>query len=349
MSMFHNPFNSKVVSDITRFLEEHKDDITINPCLDGAARQAAEQIGDEPILEDRRKAMRERFNDAVTDCGCRGTTKESNEFAKAVERYIEEKRKLPPEFLKNIQKKKDAAKKGGDAKKEEVEEESWEGENRLSFDPLTEKREYDPKYWSKKGKYQAELEALHKELIPYMGKAQYRHGEWLRLIQRIYYDVFNNGGWNVQPKMLGYINALSTVPNMPPYWRETLYAVTARDGSKWEGTVKAFDEVVDAVIRAVRDEHFRIGFGASKPKPTRMSAKEREMVASKPVKESFDSLTEAAKKRKPYEEVYYKWFDRVSVDIMDMTKIAKEIQAALDSKADLEKVMPELVKKYRKG
>lgn len=186
MSMFHNPFNSKVVSDITRFLEEHKDDITIHPCLDEAARQAAEQIGDEPILEDRRKAMRERFNDAVTDCGCRGTTKESNEFAKAVERYIEEKRKLPPEFLKNIQKKKDAAKKGGDAK-EEVEE------------------------------------------------------------------------------------------------------------------------------------------------------------------ESFDSLTEAAKKRKPYEEVYYKWFDRVSVDIMDMTKIAKEIQAALDSKADLEKVMPELVKKYRKG
>lgn len=340
MSMFHNPFNSKVVSDITRFLEEHKDDITIHPCLDEAARQAAEQIGDEPILEDRRKAMRERFNDAVTDCGCRGTTKESNEFAKAVERYIEEKRKLPPEFLKNIQKKKDAAKKGGDAKKEEVEEES--------FDPLTEKREYDPKYWSAKGKYQAELDALRKELVPFMGKAQYRHGEWLRLISRIYYDVFNNGGWNVQPKMLGYINALSTVPNMPYRWRETLYAVTARDGYKWEGTVKHFDEVVDAVIRAVRDEHFRIGFGASKPKPTRMSAKERGSVASKPVKESFE-MTEAAKKRKPYEEVYYKWFNGVPVDIMDMTKIAKEIQAALDSKADLEKVMPELVKKYRKG
>ena len=60
-------------------------------------------------------------------------------------------------------------------------------------------------------------------------------------------------------------------------------------------------------------------------------------------------VTEAAKKRKPYEEVYYKWFSGVQVDIMDIGKIAKEIQAALDSKADLEKVMPELVKKYRKN
>ena len=124
MSMFHNPFNSKVVSDITRFLEEHKNDITIHPCLDEAARQTAKQISDEPILEDRRKAMRERFNEAVANCGCKGTTRESSDFAKTVERYVEEgKKSLPPAFLKNIQKKKDAAKKKhGEDKKEEVEE-----------------------------------------------------------------------------------------------------------------------------------------------------------------------------------------------------------------------------------
>ena len=191
MSMFHNPFNSKVVSDITRFLEEHKNDITINPCLDEAAREAAEVVASEPILEDRRMIMRDLFNEAVANCGCKGTTRESSDFAKTVERYVQEgKKSLPPAFLKNIQKKKDAAKKkDGEDKKEEVEE------------------------------------------------------------------------------------------------------------------------------------------------------------------ESFDPLTEAAKKRKqePWELVYKKWFDRVPVDIMDITKIAKGIEAALDSKADLEKVMPELVNKYRKG
>ena len=62
----------------------------------------------------------------------------------------------------------------------------------------------------------------------------------------------------------------------------------------------------------------------------------------------MDEANQRLRKPKPHEEVYYKWFDGVPVSIMDMTKIAKEIQAALDSKADLKKVMPELVKKYRK-
>lgn len=179
MSMFHNPFNSKVVADITKFLNEHRDDIDINPCLGENAAMAGEMIAKDGILEDRRRIMTDLFNEAVENCGCRGTNKEANAFSKAVEMYMEGK--LPPAFLKNIKKKKDAAK-----KKKEVEE------------------------------------------------------------------------------------------------------------------------------------------------------------------ESFDPMTEAVKKRKPYETVYYKWFDGVEVGVMDMGKIAKEIQAALDSKADLEKVMPELVKKYRK-
>lgn len=183
MSMFHNPFNSKVVADITKFLNEHRDDIDINPCLGEKAAMAGEMIAKDGILEDRRRIMTDLFNEAVENCGCRGTNKEANAFSKAVDMYMEGK--LPPAFLKNIKKKKDAAK-----KKKEVEKEVEE--------------------------------------------------------------------------------------------------------------------------------------------------------------ESFDPMTEAVKKRKPHEEVYYKWFDRVSVSIMDMGKIAKEIQAALDSKADLEEVMPKLVKKYRK-
>ena len=125
MSMFHNPFNSKVVADITKFLNEHRDDIDINPCLGEKAAEAGEMIAREGILEDRRRIMTDLFNEAVQDCGCRGTNKEANAFSKAVEMHMEGK--LPPAFLKNIKKKKDAKKKEDDSKKEEVEEESFDG------------------------------------------------------------------------------------------------------------------------------------------------------------------------------------------------------------------------------
>ena len=65
--------------------------------------------------------------------------------------------------------------------------------------------------------------------------------------------------------------------------------------------------------------------------------------------EELDEANWRLRKPKPHEEVYYKWFEGVEVSIMDMSKISKEIQAALDSKADLDKVMPELVKKYGKN
>lgn len=57
----------------------------------------------------------------------------------------------------------------------------------------------------------------------------------------------------------------------------------------------------------------------------------------------------ATRKPKPYEAVYYKWFDGVEVGIMDMGKIAKEIEAALASGANLDSVMPQMVQKYRKN
>ena len=122
--MFSNPFNSKIVSDITKFLSEHKDAIDIDPCLNEAAKVAADAIDERTILEDRRSIMQEIFNEAVSECGCRGNTKDANDFAKAVDLHIREgKKSLPPAFLKNIQKKKDAAKKkDGEDKKEEVEE-----------------------------------------------------------------------------------------------------------------------------------------------------------------------------------------------------------------------------------
>jgi hypothetical protein len=129
--MFHNPFNSKVVADITKFLNEHRNDVRINPCLDEAAKEAAGGIDlDGMLIEEKRAVLRLAFNEAVGKCGCKGTNQEANEFTAAFERHVEEGKKLPPEFLKNIEKKKKEAK----AKKESVEE----GEHRRPFDRLDE-------------------------------------------------------------------------------------------------------------------------------------------------------------------------------------------------------------------
>lgn len=87
--MFHNPFNSKVVADITKFLNEHRNDIKINSCLNDHAKKAAEEIYNMSILEDRRSTLTTRFNEAVAECGCRGTNIEANEFSKAVDFHAE--------------------------------------------------------------------------------------------------------------------------------------------------------------------------------------------------------------------------------------------------------------------
>jgi len=48
-------------------------------------------------------------------------------------------------------------------------------------------------------------------------------------------------------------------------------------------------------------------------------------------------------------DAYRKYFDRVQVDMMSITKIYKEIETAIIVGADLNTVMPELIKKYRRN
>lgn len=94
--MFHNPFNSKIVADITKFLNEHRNDIDIMPCLNEKAADAAEKVAEQTVLEERKTVLVTLFNEAVRDCGCRGTTKEANDFAKAVQMHIEAKKIVVP-------------------------------------------------------------------------------------------------------------------------------------------------------------------------------------------------------------------------------------------------------------
>jgi len=87
--MFQNPFNSKVVEDITKFLNEHRAENNIQPCLDEKAKDAAAVVLEQMMLEDRRSTMVRLFNEAVSSCGCRGTNQEATEFVKAVETHME--------------------------------------------------------------------------------------------------------------------------------------------------------------------------------------------------------------------------------------------------------------------
>jgi hypothetical protein len=94
--MFHNPFNSKIVEDITKFLQENRVESNIQPCLDEKAKEAADVISSQIVLEERRNILVKLFNEAVSSCGCRGTSQEASDFAKAVELHIENKKIVVP-------------------------------------------------------------------------------------------------------------------------------------------------------------------------------------------------------------------------------------------------------------
>ena len=60
---------------------------------------------------------------------------------------------------------------------------------------MTEK--YRPTYWSDKGELQKEYELLFDELVPPEGEAETVAGEALRVVSKLYYDVYNNGACNM--------------------------------------------------------------------------------------------------------------------------------------------------------
>jgi hypothetical protein len=89
--MFHNPFNSKIVADITKFLNERSNEVDILPCLGQKAAEAANIVAEKIVLEDRHNTLVALFNEAVRECGCHGTTKEANEFSKAIQLHLDGK------------------------------------------------------------------------------------------------------------------------------------------------------------------------------------------------------------------------------------------------------------------
>lgn len=60
-------------------------------------------------------------------------------------------------------------------------------------------------YWDKKGKYQELHSKYYKKLVPGSGEATSSHGELLRMVNRLYYDVYNNGLCNDKTEEVDYI------------------------------------------------------------------------------------------------------------------------------------------------
>lgn len=62
---------------------------------------------------------------------------------------------------------------------------------------------YEPTYWNSKGELQEIHDALWNAIVPIGGEAPTKHGNALRWIDKIYYEVYNNGGCNAVERIDG--------------------------------------------------------------------------------------------------------------------------------------------------
>lgn len=84
-------------------------------------------------------------------------------------------------------------------------------------------------YWSGKGEYQKEYDALWDKLVPEEGEADTVHGETLRAVSTLYYDVMNNGAGNVIEWSEGdYYNDYEETTEVNSYYQPLLNLVEAR-------------------------------------------------------------------------------------------------------------------------
>ena len=56
-------------------------------------------------------------------------------------------------------------------------------------------------YWCKRGKHQEVHDKLHAKLVPDSGRAFTMHGNLLRCMDNLYYDLYNNGLGNAGPRL----------------------------------------------------------------------------------------------------------------------------------------------------
>lgn len=121
------------------------------------------------------------------------------------------------------------------------------------------KPSYSPKYWNHKSQYEKEMDELRTKLVPDAGKASTMHGELLRCISKLYYDVFNNGFCNhdvLQYQVhfiMNFEDELKGSGLSEEDWKEVRMGFThpPKRSKLWEDNefVEALDNFVDATVR----------------------------------------------------------------------------------------------------
>lgn len=121
-----------------------------------------------------------------------------------------------------------------------------------------------PTYWGNTGQYQKDYDRLWKRLVPAEGKADTLHGELLRSISRIYYDLYNNGfgngpftkEWNI---IRHHADEIRT--GMRDHWNYTIFEDWFINGTLRgkrivesdypDAIVAALDDIVDGIVQYV--------------------------------------------------------------------------------------------------
>lgn len=120
------------------------------------------------------------------------------------------------------------------------------------------------KYWQNKGKFQTQLEQLREKLVPNEGKCKTMHGELLRAISSLYYDVYNNGYCNQEVLLykkevfLQYENELKANGLSHEQWLSLKYGFNqgfSRDENRKKCSlyedaafVESLDKAVDCIV-----------------------------------------------------------------------------------------------------
>lgn len=113
------------------------------------------------------------------------------------------------------------------------------------------KETYLPQYWNGTGKYQELYEELFQNLVPKEGNAPSNLGEMLRITSKLYYDIFNNGGWNFSMMKEWRIKLVRLCPASMKKSAEKFIRVPKKGQTENEDYLRFLDAFVDWVINYI--------------------------------------------------------------------------------------------------
>lgn len=105
---------------------------------------------------------------------------------------------------------------------------------------MTDTPSFEPKFWNGTHELSAQQDALSAKLVPTFGEAATPHGEILRCVTRVYYDLYNNGLCNGpfvdEVAVLQEHSAILTARMARPEKLGNLLNAVAPPGAEWGDT-----------------------------------------------------------------------------------------------------------------